>query len=261
MGARIPTLAAAITVAFFAGVTVSFFTLPLWVAFAINIAKEGSRADWFGFVGALLAGGLTAAFTVLSVAVSAYVIKQQISIGLFSREEDRIESMLPGLMEAQQYAVTVAIHARRIRGILETDLEGDGMMLFDLYGALKALSNAASALPSKTPNSTDAMRRYLATIFDHIEGRATSATNAHGLVRTAINNVAMAKNIAPQLAMEKRNLEKRQGEFRIQAQLFAQAVDSAEGYVRDLGVRIDTLENRLRIYRAEIEQLLPTKRD
>lgn len=33
-------------VAFCAGTSVSFFTLPVWITFANSIAKEGSRADW-----------------------------------------------------------------------------------------------------------------------------------------------------------------------------------------------------------------------
>jgi hypothetical protein len=58
MGPRLSTLATVI-LAFFAGASISFLTLPLWVAFAINIAKEGNRTDWLGFSGAVFAAFMT----------------------------------------------------------------------------------------------------------------------------------------------------------------------------------------------------------
>jgi hypothetical protein len=39
------TIFSVAVLAFFAGVTVSFFTLPFWVIFAINAAKDGPRSD------------------------------------------------------------------------------------------------------------------------------------------------------------------------------------------------------------------------
>jgi hypothetical protein len=51
------------------------FTLPLWVAFAINIAKEGSRTDWLGFSGAVIT-----AFVTLAAGISAwFAVQQQIA--------------------------------------------------------------------------------------------------------------------------------------------------------------------------------------
>jgi len=51
----------AVLVSFLAGTAVSFFTLPIWIAFAINLAKDGNRSDWLGFAGAIVGAFATLA--------------------------------------------------------------------------------------------------------------------------------------------------------------------------------------------------------
>ncbi|WP_314945911.1 hypothetical protein [Bradyrhizobium cosmicum] len=46
-------------IGFFAGMSVSFFTLPIWIATWITFAREGSRTDWLGFIGAVVGAGAT----------------------------------------------------------------------------------------------------------------------------------------------------------------------------------------------------------
>ncbi|MDD1533043.1 MULTISPECIES: hypothetical protein [unclassified Bradyrhizobium] len=59
MGDRKDDLAAVAIVAFCAGMSVSFFTLPVWVGFMITVAREGSRTDWLGFAGAIVGAAAT----------------------------------------------------------------------------------------------------------------------------------------------------------------------------------------------------------
>jgi hypothetical protein len=62
--------------AFCAGTVVSFFTLPIWVAFMINIAKEGSRTDWLGFFGSII----SAAVALTAAIVAWLAVQRQIAI-------------------------------------------------------------------------------------------------------------------------------------------------------------------------------------
>jgi hypothetical protein len=45
--------------AFCGGTAVSFFTLPMWVIFAINVGKVGDRSDWLGFFGSIIGATMT----------------------------------------------------------------------------------------------------------------------------------------------------------------------------------------------------------
>jgi hypothetical protein len=73
-------------VAFAAGVTVSFFTLPLWVTFAINVAKEGSRTDWLGFTGSVIG----AVVALIAAIIAWFAVQQQIEAQRFATEQARI---------------------------------------------------------------------------------------------------------------------------------------------------------------------------
>jgi hypothetical protein len=63
-------------VAFCAGIAISFFTIPLWVTFAINVAKEGGRTDWLGFAGSIVG----AAMTLVAAAIAWLAVQKQIGI-------------------------------------------------------------------------------------------------------------------------------------------------------------------------------------
>jgi hypothetical protein len=126
MGARRPTLAVAVTVAFFAGTCVSFFTLPLWVAFIVNLAKQGARADWLGFSGAVFA-----AFMTLTAAIIAwFAVQQQIAAPEESRRHSQAEAKYVGVVALAQlvhaastllYAVQIARAANTLTATAEWD--------------------------------------------------------------------------------------------------------------------------------------------
>lgn len=73
--------------AFCAGASVSFFTLPVWVMFAINLAREGSRTDWLGFFGGV-AGGL---MTLVGAITAWFAVKRQVAVArevAFAKENE-----------------------------------------------------------------------------------------------------------------------------------------------------------------------------
>src|SRR5262245_24663295 len=113
---RMTTFAVGMVLAFVAGVTVSFFTLPLWVGFLINIAKEGPRTDWLGFVGAVFGG-----FATLGAGVAAWAaVQRQIAAPDEARRRAQAEAKNVGVVAISQlvhvssmllYSVQIALAA------------------------------------------------------------------------------------------------------------------------------------------------------
>jgi len=60
-----------------AGSAMSFFTLPLWISPLIDFAQKEAQSNWLGFVGTLGAAFVAATATIVSIAVSAYIIRQR----------------------------------------------------------------------------------------------------------------------------------------------------------------------------------------
>ncbi|WP_256807149.1 hypothetical protein [Bradyrhizobium sp. Bra64] len=112
MGQR--TLNATLAVAAFcAGTAVSFFTLPLWVMFAINFAREGARADWFGFFGSVIG----ACVTLIAAIIAWFAVQRQIRAAQaieLSRDEADASRKEHEFAEARVVAgvlVTQTVHA------------------------------------------------------------------------------------------------------------------------------------------------------
>lgn len=112
--------------AFFDGTTVSFFTLPLWAAFAINLAKEGSRTDWLGFSGAVFAG-----FKTLAAGIIAWLpVQQQIAAPEQARRKAQAKAKYVGVVALAQvvhaasallYTVQIASAANTAAAIADWD--------------------------------------------------------------------------------------------------------------------------------------------
>jgi uncharacterized membrane protein YcjF (UPF0283 family) len=86
MGPKV-NIAAIATVAFFAGTSVSFFTFPLWVAFLISLAKDGSRADWFGFAGSVFG----AVMVLIGAVIARFAVQEQIRADRLASDQKRVE--------------------------------------------------------------------------------------------------------------------------------------------------------------------------
>jgi hypothetical protein len=93
---------------FTAGLSISFFTLPLWVAIATNAAKDGSRSDWLGFAGGIIGNLITAAVAGAAAYYAWLGIKRQLRINVISREEERIEARMPALYKAREELMRIA---------------------------------------------------------------------------------------------------------------------------------------------------------
>jgi hypothetical protein len=130
MGRPFTTISVAV-LAFFTGVTVSFFTLPFWVVFAVNIAKDGPRTDWLGFSGSVIAGAMTLVAAIIAwFAVNRQIHSQEESVARaefhaeFARQHHLLDAKLAAVLAVTQpmhaaamllYSVRIAIAANTVQ--------------------------------------------------------------------------------------------------------------------------------------------------
>ncbi|UWU89450.1 hypothetical protein [Bradyrhizobium sp. CB1015] len=69
----------------------SFFLFPWWVIPLVKAISAGNPSDWIGFFGNIAA----AAMTIAAAVVAYFTVAHQVRISLMSREEDRMENLLP----------------------------------------------------------------------------------------------------------------------------------------------------------------------
>jgi hypothetical protein len=112
MGPRTINATIAIT-AFCVGAAMSFFTLPVWVVFAINFSKEGTRTDWLGFLGSIVGACVTLiAATIAWFAVQKQIIAaQQIEAQRAASEEARTNAKYAEAKVVARVAITQCVHA------------------------------------------------------------------------------------------------------------------------------------------------------
>ncbi|BBC00117.1 hypothetical protein [Bradyrhizobium elkanii] len=80
-------------ISFAVGLAFSFFTLPLWVTFAINLARDGGRADWLGVSGNVAGGIIGGAMTLVAAVVAwrgiEHQVQKQVDLAADLLEQDR----------------------------------------------------------------------------------------------------------------------------------------------------------------------------
>jgi hypothetical protein len=122
-------------IAFTAGLSVSFFTIPLWVTFAINVAKEGSRTDWLGFTGSVI-GALVA---LIAAAIAWTAIQHQISADEQRAKADRVE--VENLLQAEMERIAEALAAIwRVLEVMDSQENDDELRKLDKQQALVGIT-------------------------------------------------------------------------------------------------------------------------
>jgi hypothetical protein len=137
--------------AFAGGMSVSIFTLPLWVVFAINIAREGTRTDWLGFTGAIIG----AAMTVAAAGIAWAAVQRQISIQReIANSQAAIERF--NIVQAQLAIVEnesrvtrlVALEAQYSTVLQKTYLAGPSLADWQVQAAEKEVEERMASLKS-----------------------------------------------------------------------------------------------------------------
>jgi hypothetical protein len=110
--------------AFCAGLSVSFFTLPLWITFAINVAREGNRSDWIGLFGSVLG----AIMTLIAAAVAWFAVQEQIqaqeSDKQLEKEEAKFAAVIVLTQPVHAAAAALNIVDQTLTAILRSLREG-----------------------------------------------------------------------------------------------------------------------------------------
>ena len=147
------TMTAIAALAFTAGSAVSFFTLPIWVTFAVNLAREGNRSDWIGFAGSIVG----AAMTIVAALVAWWAVDRQIRITKEIAGRDRLELRSIFLQDFEQYCPAIALVWRAVNRALLIDESAavekarqDTVLIFLNYlpqlQQIESLNNKAHAL-------------------------------------------------------------------------------------------------------------------
>jgi hypothetical protein len=144
-------------VTFFAGLSSGLFLLPFWVQPFLTATEKGNPADWIGFAGNFAAGVMT----LIAAALAFWAVQQQIQaqregearrieIDIISREEERMEALLPGLEGALDLLIDLD-NGFAIEG-LRTALQSRGLLLSDI-------NDLQSEIGKRLP-TTDASTRF-----------------------------------------------------------------------------------------------------
>jgi hypothetical protein len=89
--------------AFCAGLSVSFFTLPLWITFAINVAREGNRSDWIGLFGSVLG----AIMTLIAAAVAWFAVQEQIQAQESDKQLEKEEAKFAAVIVFRSISIFI----------------------------------------------------------------------------------------------------------------------------------------------------------
>jgi hypothetical protein len=167
MGRKPITYAGVAILAFCAGMSVSFFTLPLWVTFAINAAKGGNRTDWLGFAGSVG----TAFVAAVAIFFAWKGIMRQSRLSLVSREEDWIAARLPGMREASSfcYQILIAKQTRQPSQFLKRRFEEE--FKFSPYDDERRV---LPHIERMLPRTADEMRKDIAAFVGNLNVFANS---------------------------------------------------------------------------------------
>ncbi|MGM4919529.1 hypothetical protein [Tardiphaga sp. 813_E8_N1_3] len=172
--------------AFAAGSTVSFFTLPIWIVALIGWVNGGPRTDWLGFAGGLIGNLVTAFVAAIAIYFGWQGIKRQMRASMISREEDRIERDLPGLQD-------LAAALENLNYLLElVGNEPDLVIkiLTDQGYRDDGFTAPIDLIRSKLPRVDDRHRRYFADI---LRAMGTSSWVAQVALRGDLNKTLQQK--------------------------------------------------------------------
>jgi hypothetical protein len=213
--------------------------LGVWGPLDLSSIKE-----WQTLVASLLA--------ICGVGFTAFIavqnVTRQIKINIYSREEDRIERMLPGLREAEYFASGILQHrvTQSFIGVVEA-FRSDGFGI--------AHSTYQKDVEKALPNTDGATRR---TVERRLYSCFRWAVHTEGAAQAIRQGAAQTSNPSE---WEPSELEKKRadidthrenfGRYRVQ---FAHSMDALEAEILTIRRKIELYENRVARIRDELER-------
>jgi hypothetical protein len=223
------TYASVSILAFCAGTAVSFLTLPLWITFAINVAKEGNRTDWLSLFATIMGSLITGGVAATAIYFAWRAVMRQSRLTLVIREEDWITARLPGLRDAFELCQLVAIGSKFENPSAYSYIRN----LFDKRFEFPFMGEALPSIERLLPRTNDETRKTISLLFNVVNAAAGSAE-----------------------AVSKSNDQEM---IDYQTKRLSDALEAVADYEGDLGERIRTFENRLPKLRSEIEEFFESK--
>lgn len=127
-----------------AGLSLSFFTLPLWVAGQIAFAREVNRSDWLGFIGAL-------------IGASATLVASGIALFAAYKTLSPIKAQLSQLMKQNDFILFERLSSRA------TTLNDEEILVQKVAANCAVVSRALSSFEGDKPPSSDVRTNAAAT--------------------------------------------------------------------------------------------------
>lgn len=247
MKGRLGTVSIAL-LAFGAGTVVSFFTLPLWVTVLINAAREGSRTDWLGFAGGLIGNVLTGVIAAAAIVVTWRGIRYQLRINLISREEERIERVLPGLREAVGYIQEL----RRKFGPIGARPALNVIQIFNNFDPAK--DRLGDKLKLMIPSADDETRQRLLLAIETVWDCAMAADMQFKTFYNLERDPHYLKEVeAGELGEAQARAKTAASSLNFKMLILQKAVGNLHELEKELTAKIDRYEARLPKFRRDLE--------
>ncbi len=242
------TFGAIAVLAFCAGISVSLFTLPLWVAALINLSRQGNRTDWLGFFGGLLGNIITATVASVAIYFAWRGVKHQMRVGLVGREEERIEATLPGLKQMAGYLQNLRPYLLRAKAdSINGTISG--------FVGVEDVHDSFDDKFEKTFSIADAAsRQYLLVIFQAISRAADHVVHEEKRHLFLTQRLNFEKENNTETIEEARAAAMQsQTALNLKTLVLKTELYNLNEFERELLSKIELFEGRLRRFRQELE--------
>jgi hypothetical protein len=234
--------------AFTADISVSFFTLPLWVATLQVFTREGSRSDWLGFVGGLMGNALTGTIAGLAIFYGWQSVQRQMRVGIIGREEERIEKVLPGLKETIGYL-------QDLQKVVRPNTPHSVINVLHKYNAFDPKTDRLDdCLKRMIPGADAATRQSVLLVIETILYHAEHANADQNTLLSIQNGLEYRREMDANMIGTARSQAKVASTgLTLKMMAVQAAVKNLKTLEVELTNRLDKFESRLPRFRREIE--------
>lgn len=225
------------------------FVIPSWTTAVVRLGKlSGINESWAGFAGAIISAAMTITATIAGAVIAWFAIKSQNRINILTREEERIERELPGLVEGSKFLSVLAL------GLSGYVSAHGALSVLSAYGFENTATGFLAEVKKWIPNSSDAFQRRLAGNLNAIWATAiTLKAGGEAAERALIN--AQAEQAPPDYQYESIQRWKYiNSDVSNQRTMLSQYVGLIISMNSEVAERIKRLEARLIICRSQIDR-------
>lgn len=234
--------------------------LGIWLGVAGPLVRDVDTQGWYGvlkdwqtlIIGLPTIGVAIAAAVTAWLSVQGQIAHQQraLTMTIATREEDRIEGLLPGLERASAFLLGLSLELHAL-----THLE-NAMDTLQLHGVATELGTEAD-IQAVLPDATAMTRDQVVRVLNHVRDRAEAVRAAFDELSRAELTLVMIHDWDPsehdaiRAAPDAYRQQKSVAETRLRA-----AIEELDERERDMTDQAASYRRRLRSLRQQIEEAL-----